>query len=171
MNDAKKPDKFKAGATSIKAADLNALANAVPGLITSGRGIHITKQGNRYIISLADAQGGASGLSGLATITDIRDTYLLCEKDGAPITVAKPWALRNGVVWPAGATYEYTGAGSRIATGSSGTEQQRLTPDYEVGEELLVERLPSARITDDDGAPIVYVDKNNAGRCWAEVPE
>jgi len=165
-----KPPPFVAPATSLSASALNALREAIPRLITGGDGIIVERFGDRFIVRQAGAQSGKAGSMGLATITAIFDTYLVCTKDGASIKVAKPWGLRRGVDWPAAATYTYSAPGTRSAVQSGyTTETQKITPDYEVGEELLVARLPSARIDDDDGNLIVWYDMNAAGRCWATV--
>lgn len=170
-NQNEKPAPFKAGATSISAKALNDMRAAIPRSITGGNGINVQKFGDgRYVIQLADAQGSAPGAMAIARVVTIHDTYLVCTKDGATINVAKPWPLRRGVVWPVGPTYTYSAPGVRQAVQSGfTTENQRLTPDYQVDEYLLVVRLPSARINTDAGVLIQWVDMNNGGRSWATV--
>lgn len=171
-----KPPPFSSTARALSAGALNMLRAAIPRLISGGPGISVKKFGDRLVVSLKDSAGAVPGASALATITEVRGTYLICDKDGAEIAVAKPWALRYGVQFPANGgdlSYVYNDYHTRTAASASGetTEFQRITPDYEVGEELLVRRVASARIFEDNGGPgIVWIDENNLGRCWA-VPE
>jgi len=172
MNDAMKPPMFKPGAPAIRAADLNAMRDAIPALITGGPGIIVTRVGkDRYTIRLASASSAAPGAICTAVITEVRDAYTICDKDGALVAVAKPWGMRRNAQWPAGASYEYESGVRRTATSGGTTETQLITPDYTVGEELLIARLASARINDDEGLPIVWLDTNNCGRCWATPRE
>ncbi len=171
LND--KPPLFMAGARSLSAGALNDLMAAIPRLIRGGAGVNVKKIGDRFIISLAADQTGAASGVGIATITDVsNDTYLVCDKDGATVNVARPWALRNGVDWPTGPEYAYDTPGVRVATLDDVVENQRVTPDYQVGEEILVARLPSVRIDgDDDESAIVWCDLNTAGRCWTTLED
>lgn len=173
-----KPDPFRPGATSISATALNMLRAAIPRLIRGGFGINVKKYGDRYVIQLADQQGTPPGTICIAVITALYDTYVVCDRDDAAISVAKPWALRKGVDFPSAAAYVYSDAITRTATQATfTTESQKLTMPYEVGEELLVCRLPSARILDSNGDEvldvngnsIVWTDLNTAGRSWATV--
>lgn len=166
-----KPSPFKAGSKVVSAGALNKLVTAMIRQITGGAGINVNKFGDRIVISLAEAQEGRVGSSALVTITAINDTYLECDKDGAAIKVAKPWGLRKDVEFPIGPTYTYHTAQYRTATEGAETEEQYITPSYQVGEELLVRRLPSSRINDDDDQMIVWIDENLIGRCWAAENE
>lgn len=179
MGDQKeKPDAFKPGASTISASALNAMRAAIPRMLKGGAGIRVEPYGDRYIIKLAADPGTPPGSTCIATITALYDQYVMCDRDDAAISVAKPWALRKGVDLPSAATYTYTDAMTRTAVqGGFTNETQKLTPAYEVGEELLVVRLPSARIVDTNGNEIldangnsiVWYDLNTCGRCWATV--
>jgi len=169
-----KPPQFKAGDRTLSAGALNMMLNLIPRIITGGAGINVARLGDKIVVRLAPVQGAAPGTVAIATITAIHGTYLLCDKDGAEITVAKPWGLRHNVEFPTGGgtiRYVYTAYGRRIATQAGESETQVITPDYEVGEELLVRRLASARINDEGGEPIVWADLNVLGRCWAVEAE
>ncbi len=141
-----KPGVFKAGATTISARELNMLRAAVPRLLKGGAGISIEPYGDRFIMRLADTQGTPPGSIAIVTITELHNDFLVCDRDGATITVAKPWALRAA-----------NGAPVNIG--------------YVVDDELLVARLPSARVEDANGDPvydangniIVWEDLNTAG--------
>lgn len=166
-----KPSPFKAGSKVVSAGALNKLVTAMIRQITGGAGINVNKFGDRIVISLAEAQEGRVGSSALVTITAINDTYLECDKDGAAIKVAKPWGLRNEVDFPVGPDYVYHNPQHRTATLGGETEEQFITPSYQVGEELLAKRLPSSRINDEAGKMIVWIDENLIGRCWAAENE
>ena len=170
-----KPSPFKAGSKAVSAGALNKIVSAMIRQITGGAGINVAKFGDRIVISLADLQEGRVGSSALVTITAINDTYLECDKDGASIKVARPWGLRKGVDFPTGPIYTYDNEESqhRTATGGGQTEEQFITPLYQVGEEILARRLPSTRIETEgeESEMICWVDENIVGRCWAAEDE
>lgn len=164
------PDPFKAGAMSLSAQSLNDIRNAILRQITGGAGIVVEKFDNRVVIRLASTTQSAPGDVAIVTITELRDKYLICDKDGATIPVAKPYGLRKDAEWPTGPEYTYDGASTRTAVQDGySDETQKITPDYQVGEELLVVRVPSARLLDDDNILILWMDMNVGGRTWAEV--
>jgi len=162
-----KPQPFKAGRKTVSAGALNKLVNAMVRQITGGVGINVKKFGDRIVISLGEPQQGQVGSSALAVITEEKPAYLICNKDGATINVAKPWGLRNEVDFPTGPEYTYHTSQHRTATLGADIEEQYITPSYQVGEEILAKRLPSSRIDDEDGNMIVWIDENLVGRCWA----
>ena len=166
-----KPSPFKAGSKAVSAGALNKIVSAMIRQITGGAGINVAKFGDRIVISLADLQEGRVGSSALALILEEKEEYLVCDKDGANIKVAKPWGLRNGVDYPIGPDYVYHSPQHRTATLGANTEEQYITPVYQVGEEILARRLPSSRINDDDDNMIVWIDENLIGRCWAAENE
>lgn len=175
MSDTKdKPDIFRAGQT-LSAKALNLLRDAIPRLFRGGSGVAVTKVGDRYIISLSDTQGTRPGSIHIVEVVSVFPEYLKAKKLGeggqhSIISVAKPWGMRKGTAWPAGPTYTYNEAGtSRTAVSGSITETQVVTPNYQIGEQLLAVRLPSARIKDVDDNLIFWEDINQAGRCWAAV--
>lgn len=171
-NQEQKPPPFDARSQVLSARHLNMLRSAIPRLITGGHGVNVAKMGDRFVISVIPERGTPPPTAALASITAIHKTYLMCSKDGAAVAVAKPWGLRWGVVFPSGVTYDYdaTDYGLRTADPTGDAEEQRITPDYEVGEELLIRRVPSSRIFEDGGGPmIVWIDENIMGRCWAAV--
>jgi hypothetical protein len=161
-----KPPAFHGG-QALSAKALNDLRAALPRLLQGGKNINIRAFGDRFIIDHTVPQGTRAGTTALVTIRSVHDGYLVCDRDGADIMVAKPWTLRRGVEFPAGPSYEYHTANHRTATQGEDTEEQYITPTYEVGEELLVMRVPSSHIEDGGGNMIVWVDMNNAGRAWA----
>ena len=57
--------------------------------------------------------------------------------------------------------------------GGGQTEEQFITPLYQVGEEILARRLPSTRIETEgeESEMICWVDENIVGRCWAAENE
>ncbi len=168
MGDLKqKPPLFKAGASSLSANDLNKIMESCFRQLVGGAGISVSKMGDRVVISLSKGADNKASAFSLVTILEEFGTYLKCDKDDAIIYVAKPWGLREGVDFPTGPTYEYHTFSWRTATLGEVVEEQYITPDYEVGEELTVKRLISARITDDGDNPILYIDSNELGRCWA----
>ena len=162
-----KPPEFEAG-KSLGARSLNLIRQALFRLITGANGVQVRKYGDRFVIQLAATQGTAPGNVSVMTITALFDTYFTADRDGAEVYVAKPWGLRRGVVWPTGPSYVYTDNESRTATQGVTVEDQKVTPSYTVGEQVLAVRLPAARITG-GGVPIVWEDINQAGRCWAAV--
>lgn len=171
-----KPTAFKPGGP-LSAGALNALRDAMPRLLKGGAGIVVEKFGERWVVRLADDQGAAADDKAIVVVTAIFDTYLQCDKDGATINVAKPWGLRKGSEWPTGYdpvaniinyTYVYSDASTRVQTDNNGvTQNQSIIPNWEIGEEILVCRLPSARINDTDGNLIRWYDLNVNGRGWA----
>jgi len=165
-----KPPPFKANASTLSARALNLMRDAIPRLITGGAGIKVSRSGGRVVIGQVAGAGNSPGTAALATIGEIKDTYLVCDKDGASIAVAKPWGIRRGVVFPTGATYVYASPSQRTKTVGGVDTVENLTPNYEVGEELLVRRLVSSRIFEDgDGPMIVWIDENTIGRYWGGV--
>ena len=164
-----KPIDFKVGSKKLSAGALNQMLNAIPRVIQGGSGVSVIKHGDRILISLASVQGTAPGATCLMTIEEVLDAHLICDRDGASVRVAKPWGLRKGVVFPSDCTYVYVDETHRTASKSGeDDEEQYISPGYEVGEELLCVRIPSARITD-AVLPIVWVDKNWIGRYWATL--
>lgn len=166
-----KPIPFKAGSRSVSAGALNKLVHAMVRQITGGVGINVNKFGDRIVISLGEPQQGQVSTSALVVIVEEKEKYLVCDKDGALINVAKPWGLRNEVDFPVGPDYVYHNPQHRTATLGGETEEQFITPSYQVGEELLAKRLPSSRIDDEAGKMIVWIDENLIGRCWAAENE
>lgn len=172
MNLKPKPPVFKAGSTSISAKALNEVANRAPRVITGGPGISVSGPKDKVIVSYDAYKGKEPGAITMATITAIKGTYLECTKDGATIKVAKPWGLRKDADIPSGVSYSYSSDGSSRQAGSGEDgEEQFIVPAYQTDEELLVVRVPSTRIKDDDDAPIVWADLNTLGRSWAANQE
>lgn len=170
MSDLKrKPAAFVPGSRTLSAGALNLILTATPRLITGGAGIGVGKMGDRIIVSRADPAGAPPGTAALVTVKEVKGTYLVCDRDGATINVAKPWGLRHDAQWPAGYVYTYITPDYRTAESDVyGSVRQRLTPNYEVYEELLARRIPSCRILDEDEETIVWLDENNAGRHWVD---
>jgi len=175
-----KPPAFVAGAKSLSARALNLLRQAIPSILRGGAGIDITPFGDRFVISLKDPQGERPGSVNLMVLVEEFDEYLHCNRDGVsnqPVYVAKPWGLRKGADWPAGAptptyTYDPVVKGRRVADFGSYTIQQDVTPPYQVGEEILAIRLPSLRIDRTALVPVpdtevIWIDANMGGRCWS----
>lgn len=163
-----KPPPFKANDRVLSAQALNSMRDAIPRLITGGHGIDVRKAaGGQVSIGLKPKAGAAPGTSALVTIVAIHNTYLVCSKNNTSIAVAKPWGLRRGVVFPTGSTYVYNSPSERVKT-TDGEDDvtETLTPNYEVGEELLVRRLAASRIDDDGGDAIFWIDENTMGRRW-----
>ena len=98
---------------------------------------------------------------------------------GGLIGVAKPYELQqqpwdgqtvtlNGQA----VTFTYTGTGTRTASGLDGsgnpiTENQVIVPDYCIGDVIEIFYMPGGTGYYYGGAPIVYMDSNNAGRAFA----
>jgi len=113
--------------------------------------------------------------------------YLECKQlDGttfAPevtVKVAKPYNLRktpfhgktiNGI------TYTYTGTQSRTKTREGATENQVITPAYQVavpgydGDEIYACKPSGGTGVKIDDEDVIWLDINNAGRAWAKVKE
>ena len=107
----------------------------------AGEGIRIEQHKRRVHIS---ATGEEADTVALVTIVSIEDEYLVCDREGAVMLVAKPWGLRgvSDIIPP----YQEAEEG-------------------EEGEELLVVRVPATQIKSDGGDNIIWVDMNTASRC------
>lgn len=162
-----RPPAIKAGQPTLSARSLNKIREAAPRLITGGNGIDVKKLGDRFIVNLKDSPGAPPSTIAIVTVISVEDEYIVCDKDGATINVAKPWALRKEADWPSVKTYVYTSAHERTASEAGEADEEQSYPDYEEDEELLVVRLPSARINDVDDNKIVWHDLNAVGRTWS----
>ena len=100
-------------------------------------------------------------------ITEIKETYLICDYSGTSIKVAKPWAIRMGVDFPSGPAYVYNSATHRTATQGATVEEQYITPAYGIGEEITAASTGFEVLKDVDGNIITWIDINTAGRSWA----
>lgn len=119
------------------------------------------------------------------SIVSVQNDYLEChpfDPNGSANTsrtkyVMKPWTLRrvpfDGKTDAAGVSYTYSSTTERIATRSSTTEDQFITPNYNVGDEFYA-ILTAERHTlsggPGDKKVTRLVDANLDGRAWATLP-
>lgn len=151
--------------------------------VPTGKSGFVYSEG-RILLKLArSSAAGESGSVSIhrAEITALSTDYVTCnlwdetanDFDGASITVAKPYELRNnasGTEWSIAWTYAYASAQerTRAATGYAATKQ-RVFPDYKVGDELIV--LFTDEHTGVTGAT-EYLDMNlNHNRRWLTETE
>lgn len=109
----------------------------------------------------------------------IFDNHLICfvyDNYGTPtgeVRVALPWDLRR-TTWDGttvgGVSYAFAGSQARTASGAV-TEDQKITPDYRVADELVIGYVASGTGAELDAKAIFWVDLNLAGRAWADEPE
>lgn len=164
------PRPYHTGQRNIPATSLNQVLDATKRMIQGGNGINVRNFGDRLLIDLAAAVNAPGDVTALFTITDISNPeFLICDRDGDEVFVARPWTLRESSAFPSGYDYTYTDANERTASDGTSTETQQITPSYEVGEQIIAIRVIT-RINHDvgeDEVPIKWVDVNTAGRAWA----
>lgn len=114
-------------------------------------------------------------------IVEVGGDFLRCVRVGADgsagtldVFVAKPWTLRRTPFdgqTRNGKEYTYADNVSRTVTEGSATEDQRITPDYEVGDVIFAALCDVlGQIDPEDtntGDRTVLVDANVDGRAWA----
>lgn len=143
----------------ISSTELNYIFSTLERLRQNG---YVDNHMNKLLVG-----GGSSDNQAVVmTITSEENTYLVCDYNGSTVNVAKPWALRYGVQFPTGVTYNYIDATEREATLLSFTETQYVTPYYETDEEIVAIQCATG-IQDGDSNDITWIDMNTAGRTWA----
>ena len=167
------------------AEDLNRLSDAAIQHISVVGGT-VRRFGNSVCIEVPGPRGGGDGVYRFRLKAVYHD-YLECKQlDGttfAPevtVKVAKPYNLRktpfhgktiNGI------TYTYTGTQSRTKTREGATENQVITPAYQVavpgydGDEIYACKPSGGTGVKIDDEDVIWLDINNAGRAWAKVKE
>ena len=159
----------------------------------AGKDIQIEEVGNRQVISLVRER-----ILGVTfdrfKITDVFGDHLECnfhnatvetEQDSpvqntTTIFVAKPFQLRNTpfdsktIAYINGQNITYTygaeaSARAREADDGTDTEDQVMTPDYFIGEEILALYIETGLKADGPTQRIFWEDINTCGRFWAKV--
>jgi hypothetical protein len=162
----KQVERFRAGARTISARQLNGLVDGVNRALT---GVNTPTQPRPY-----GKSGGGGAVVLVLTLVTHEDDYLVCQAiDSTEYLVAKPYELRrtpfDGQTID-GVTYVYSSADERTAYGatSADTETQFITPAYRVGAEIFAVLVQGDTGVDPtpSGAPITYLEMNQ-GRAWA----
>lgn len=163
-----KPKNFFRGQQNISADDLNKILKALPRLIVGGKGINVRSFGDRIIVESAARAVGPLDYTAVMEIVDATtyDDYMICSRNEGEVWVAKPAILRGGSQFPSGYSYTYSSAVERESSDGENTENQLITPSYSVGEEIVAIRVHT-HLTDESDVPILWMDLNVAGRCWA----
>lgn len=122
-----KPNAFSPGQRGLSASDLNKVRDATPRLIKGGDGVASTKFGDKVVFRQLVKPSPQSAATAIMIVVVEHNDYVECNFDGALTLVAKPVGLRG------------------------------VTGYYEVDEEVLAARVPSARIAGEGGELITWV--------------
>jgi hypothetical protein len=147
---------------------------------------HYTAHGVELRLKRLPKSSGGSIIKA-ARVLGVSGDTLTCQdiNDATIYQVAKPWRLRVTSFPLLGPNITATAQGvqNRILTGTINgvtvTENQEITPRYfetsestgdEIpGDVLLIEKVPAEilNLIGDDNQPVVWTDRNDAGRAWA----
>lgn len=171
-----KPAAFVPGQKKLSAASLNMILKAIPRLITGGDGIEVRTFHDKLVITARKNKAVDVEPILLNVLRWDEPNFVICERGGKEVWVAKPSILRQGSSFPTGPTYAYTDATHRIATEGETTEPQVITPAYSIGEEIAVMRCHTKLQYDVESTETLttytvncmLLDMNIAGRCWAQ---
>ena len=110
----------------------------------------------------------------LMAIQSISNDYLTCKRlyrgatTGGNVMVLKPYELLHDVVYyPQLTVFTTVDAQTATATDGTTTETWAVTPDYAVGQIILVYRLFTDYVDAGSAVAIEWVDLNISGRAWA----
>lgn len=158
----KRVQRFKSGARSLSARQLNGLVDGVNRL-TSGVNAPTQPKPN-------GKSGGSPVL--LLTLVTHEDDYLVCEDaDANEYLVAKPYELQrtpfDGQTID-GVTYAYASETEREADDGVDTETQFITPNYRTGGTIYAVRVQGGAGVDGptSGEVLQYIEIDQ-GRAWA----
>jgi hypothetical protein len=168
----KQVERFRAGARTISARQLNGLVDGVNRALT---GVNTPTQPRPY-----GKSGGGGAVVLVLTLVTHEDDYLVCQAiDSTEYLVAKPYELRrtpfdgetiDGVTY----AYDSSFATSQERTATSGPDEevQFITPAYRVGAEIFAVLVQGDTGVDPSpsGAAITYLEMNQ-GRAWAYDPD
>jgi hypothetical protein len=114
-------------------------------------------------------------------LSEAADTLTCQDGAGTIYQVGKPWPLRQSTTntqsgsLGAGASITSNTVSTRTVSASfSGhflVEPQAIQPTYRVGEYIMIEKVPASEIglVGLDTLPVVWTDRNEAGRAWGST--
>ena len=195
--------RFKSG-QAITEQQLETLRRRSLEVPEAGTGMEVQQVGNRWVVSLSRERIIPSAIDRFK-IVEIKKDHLRCnfhnatheEEEVTPaqntttIFIAKPFQLRKTpfdgetILYPNTQSITYTYESdefgrAREADDGTDTEDQVMTPDYFIGEEILavfIETGLKTNATEDPpvgSSPFVeqrifWEDLNNCGRFWAKI--
>lgn len=149
-----------------------------------------------FVLELLEQQTGGSGLRYHLPLAAAQfrykstdGDYLVCKawdgtsESGEDVAIAKPYLLRPSItartIGGTAYTYTYTDDFTRESDGGGTTEDQVVSPDYQVDDLIFAARVRRGTEVDVDNVagvgeqadnePILWVDLNLDGRTWHEV--
>jgi len=140
--------------------------------VVGGAGANVTKQGGSICVEQTPQIQRAPFR--LMEVQSISNDYVTCKRlyrgatTGGNVMVLKPYELLHDVVYyPQLTVFTTVDAQTATATDGTTTETWAVTPDYAVGQIILVYRLFTDYVDAGSAVAIEWVDLNISGRAWA----